>query len=141
MRWKRIRVFWYYRLTIANFFDLRYVPDETEFEHEPAEVAKDAPASYEPSDFVTQALQHSNVKLTWDTEDPERTKVTRRKFTKEDLANMDFKAYLASDSEDNLSDQDEETKAKYLALLADSVEDDEKNQEMEITFTPGYICV
>jgi hypothetical protein len=84
-------------------------------------------------------LQHSKVKLTWDTEDPERTKITRKKFTKEDLKDMDFKAYLASSSseEEAFSDDDkEDLQSKYRALLEDADEQD-KNEDMEITFTPG----
>lgn len=109
------------------------MPNDTTFD-DPTEIAIDAPVSYTPSDFITQALQHSNVKLTWDTEDPERTRITRRKFTKDDLANMDFKAYLASESDEELSG-DEEMKEKYRALIGG--DDEEKDLDMEITFTPG----
>ena len=48
-----------------------------------------------------QALRHSKVQLTWDQDDPNRTKVTRRNFTKEEIEEEDFKAFVASsDSED-----------------------------------------
>jgi hypothetical protein len=117
----------------ANFFDLRYIPDDMEFTDEPTDVANSAPQNYKPAEFVTQALQHSNVKLTWDDEDPERVKTTRRKFTKDDLNDMDFKAYLASDSDD---DVDEDLKQKYRSLIGGS-DDEDAGEEMEITFTPG----
>jgi hypothetical protein len=54
----------------ANMFDLRYIPEDMTFDDSPRDVATEAPLAYEPVDFVTQALQHSNVKLTWDAEDP-----------------------------------------------------------------------
>ncbi|KAF9284722.1 pre-rRNA-processing protein esf1 [Mortierella alpina] len=132
----------------ANFFDLRYIPDGMEFDDKPRDEAFGAPENYKPNDFATQVFQHSNVKLTWDEDDADRIKVTRQKFSKQDLEDMDFKAYLASSDEDDSEDEDdiEATKRKYRALLAggnkdsddsDAESDDDKNQEMEITFAPG----
>ncbi|KAI8929940.1 hypothetical protein BC831DRAFT_441650 [Entophlyctis helioformis] len=133
----------------ANFFDLRYVPDGMTFDDEPTDAAYEAPIVYEPAEFVTQALQHSNVKLTWDEEDPERLRVTRRKFTKDDIKDMDFKAYLASSSDEDEDDLGEgedadAIRAKYRALLsADDGDnngfksDDNEGEDMEITFTAG----
>jgi hypothetical protein len=117
----------------ANFFDLRYIPNGMTFDDEPRDEALDAPVLYEPSEFVTQALQHSNVKLTWDAEDPERAKTTKRKFTKQDIKDMDFNAFLASESEDEV---DPELAAKYKALLGDE-EEEQEMEDMEITFAPG----
>jgi len=101
--------------------------------------AYESPVVYEPNEFSTEALRHSKVKLTWDDDDPDRLKVTRRKFTKEDLKNMDFQAYIASDEED--SEDDEEARERYKKLLLgnsdDEDENDDHNQEMEITFAPG----
>ena len=134
----------------ANFFDLRYIPDGTtfvsnilnyidmEFENEPRDVAQEAPISYQPVEFTTQALQHSKVKLTWDNDDPDRIKTTRKKFSKEDLKDMDFKAYLASDSDS--AEDDQVLKEKYKALLLgdnNDSDDDEECEDMEITFAPG----
>ncbi|KAJ3040885.1 pre-rRNA-processing protein esf1 [Rhizophlyctis rosea] len=132
----------------ANFFDLRYIPEGMEFEDEPSDEASDAPQAYQPVDFVTLALQHSNVKLTWDEDDTERTKLTRRKFTKEDLKDMDFKAYLASsssDDEDSDAEDAADLRAKLLGLTGDGDADegdvfDDKlkdGEELEITFAPG----
>lgn len=53
---------------------------------------------------VEQALRHSNVKLTWDQDDPNRTKVLRRTLTRAEIEEDDFKAYLASSSEDEEED-------------------------------------
>ncbi|KAI9106234.1 hypothetical protein DFS34DRAFT_645034 [Phlyctochytrium arcticum] len=125
----------------ANFIDLRYIPDGMTFDDEPRDEAFEAPAVYQPKDFVTQALQHSKVKLTWDEDDDDRIRTTRRKFTKEDLKDIDFKTYIASASED----EDEDTDAlrdKYRALLSSGDNGDvyggkENREEMEITFAPG----
>ncbi|KAJ2798564.1 pre-rRNA-processing protein esf1, partial [Coemansia guatemalensis] len=129
----------------ANFFDLRFVPDEMEFEQEPKEEAMQRPEHLEPTDFATQALKHSKVELTWDADEPSRVKATRRAFTQEDVDNMDFANLLASSSDDNSSD--EEDLAKKRALLfsgnnKDSDDDSDKQDnddmgDIEITFTPG----
>ncbi|KAG0257236.1 pre-rRNA-processing protein esf1 [Actinomortierella ambigua] len=146
----------------ANFFDLRYIPDGMDFANDiPKDECYNAPEQYKPNDFTTQVFQHSNVKLTWDEDDAERIRVTRQKFSKQDLEDMDFKAYLASSDEEE-SDEEEDveaTRRKYRALLAgigkgkgsddENDSDDEgaeggvfgvkrdKDQEMEITFAPG----
>ena len=44
--------------------------------------------------FLNTALQQSTVRLTWDESDPKRLENTMRKFTKEDLENMDFRDYI-----------------------------------------------
>ncbi|RUP09759.1 hypothetical protein BC936DRAFT_140060 [Jimgerdemannia flammicorona] len=92
-----------------------------------------------------KALQHSHVKLTWDEDDQDRVQMTRRKFTKEDLKEMDFRAYLASSEEDDSGDEDtEEMRRKYKGLLAGAEgggfgknREEDEGAEMEITFTPG----
>ena len=57
-------------LATANFFDLRFVPDTTDFTMEkPRDECEALPARYRPNEFVTEALQHSRVKLTWDSDD------------------------------------------------------------------------
>jgi hypothetical protein len=117
------------------------------------------PDIYKPVDFVTnvryfyllmlqfiiqpvfyyniKVLQHSSVKLTWDDDDPDRVKNIRKKFTRKDIDDVEFKAYIASSSEE--SDEDvEETRQKYKNLLNEIENDNaEESQEMEITFTPG----
>ena len=76
------------------------------------------------------------MKLTWDDDDRDRVKAIRQNFTKKDLDYMDFKAYIASSSEE--SDEDvEEARQKYKNLLYEIESDNVKDQEMEITFTPG----
>ena len=92
------------------------------------------------------------MKLTWDDDDPERNKITRRTLSRKEIEESDFKAYLASSgSSDEDADIDTPAAAKrdkLRALLLGGGEDNEllpegwgkdteKAGEMEITFTPG----
>lgn len=47
----------------ANMFDLRYVPDGMTFDDEARDECTSIPKNYQPSQFSTDALQHSKVKL------------------------------------------------------------------------------
>ena len=50
--------------------------------------------------------------------DPDRTAVTMRKFTKKDLENLNFSAYLASSSsEDEGDDQQNDGKQSYTRFI------------------------
>ena len=94
-------------LSTANFFDLRFVPDETDFSSDkPREECRKIPEGYKPNDFVTDALQHSKVKLTWDAEDGSRKEAQARAFRggREAIDENDLKAYLGSDTSE---DEDE----------------------------------
>ncbi|KAJ8097578.1 hypothetical protein POJ06DRAFT_34833 [Lipomyces tetrasporus] len=131
----------------SNFFDLRYVPEDMKFDDKPKDVCTKIPATYRPNEFVTDALQHSKVKLTWDETPNERLQFARRAFSRREVEEMDFKAYLASsESEvddggrDELKDKDK-LRDKYRSLLLESQNntgfDSKADVDMEITFTPG----
>lgn len=129
----------------ANVFDLRYVPEDMEFdESEAKDTCNKISSSYRPdSAFVTDALQHSKVKLTWDETPKERLTLSSRLFSQKEIDDMDFKAYLASDS-DGSEEEDSLMKDKYKNLLGGKFsfdkgnEDDEEGEvDMEITFNPG----
>ncbi|KAL9623421.1 MAG: hypothetical protein Q9160_002314 [Pyrenula sp. 1 TL-2023] len=150
-------------LSSSNFFDLRFVPDGTEFS---ADKARDScqkiPEVYKPNEFVTTALQHSRVKLTWDADDLVRKEAQARAFRggRKEIDENDLKAYLGSDSSDD-NDDDQQTaghqsvtedgkpskkeaeKQKMRALLGLSTEPvkSSKNEtpvgDMQITFTSG----
>ncbi|ERT03198.1 hypothetical protein HMPREF1624_01503 [Sporothrix schenckii ATCC 58251] len=99
----------------SNFIDLRFVPDDTTFDDdEPRDECTEVPTNYKPVEFVTQALQHSKVKLTWDMhpEDTSRKDLMKKAFsgTPAELIENDLRAYLASDSdgEDGFEDDGEE---------------------------------
>lgn len=120
----------------ANFFDLRFIPDDTSFEHDAAhDVCTTVPQNYKPNDFVTDALQHSKVKLTWDEDDPQRKQASKRAFSQREVEDMDLQAYLASDTES----EREDAGAKYRTLLAGVSMGGRKTntEDMEVTFTAG----
>lgn len=133
----------------ANVFDLRYVPEGMEMTDEPRDECTSVPKHYKPIQFSTDALQHSKVKLTWDETPADRVEISKRAFTQKEIEEMDFKAYLASDSDESEVEHDDQAKNKLKALVMDSVKlgdksifdgkDDKEDDEvdMEITFTPG----
>lgn len=154
-------------LSSANFFDLRFVPEDTDFsDDKPRDECTRIPDGYQPNEFVTDALQHSKVKLTWDMEDKSRKEAQARAFrgSRKDIDENDLKAYLASDSSDSESEDEEavevvdttkgdgksskmskkeEEKQRMRALLGLSSEPtpapkpDGPVGEMEVTFTSG----
>ncbi|KAI5951187.1 ESF1 [Candida jiufengensis] len=134
----------------ANIFDLRYIPDDMIFDEldvkdECFKISK----NYRPdSKFVTDALQHSKVKLTWDETPKERLTLSSRPLSQREIEDNDFKAYLASDSEDDKDEKDEDSndlKTKYQSLLGNTFQtvgkedkdEEEDDVDMEITFDPG----
>jgi hypothetical protein len=140
-------------------FDLRFVPDDQTFKNRQIrDSATDVPSDYEAPVFQTRALQHTNVELTWDKEDEGRKKALTKKLTVDELKDDDFKAYLATDSDDGDGDDDgdgeeeggddpEAVRQRYLrlALLAEEKETengkggkkDEDEVDLEVTFEPG----
>ncbi|KAI0825046.1 hypothetical protein BC628DRAFT_1488995 [Trametes gibbosa] len=145
----------------ANVFDLSFVPDDMTFDDECRdEATDDLSAPYKPVEFVTDALRHSKVKLTWDEDEPERAQITRRVLSKKEIDENDFRAYIASssDSEPDFAPtalKGKKGKAaerdKLRALLLGGGDDDlpegwgrsndfgdaGDDVDMEITFTPG----
>lgn len=148
-------------LSSANFFDLRFIPDGTEFDDKPRDECKQVPAGYKPTDFVTDALQHSKVKLTWDMnpEEASRKDAINRAFTgsRAEIGENDLRAYLGSDSEDDEEEEEAEAaeqdtpklskkeleRQKLRAALGLGDEPSKKKKDsgpvgdMEITFTSG----
>ncbi|EFX05532.1 pre-rRNA processing protein [Grosmannia clavigera kw1407] len=107
----------------SNFIDLRFIPDDVTFDDdEPRDECTEVPTNYKPVDFVTEALQHSKVKLTWDLhpEDASRKDLVKKAFsgTPSELIENDLRAYLASGSED----EDEEEGEDGLGGEDDGVE-------------------
>ncbi|KAI7332350.1 hypothetical protein KC315_g4704, partial [Hortaea werneckii] len=85
-------------LTTANFFDLRFIPDEVSFEEDtPKEECSKLPEGYKPNDFKTEALTHSKVRLTWDDDDTTRKEVQKRAFSRAEIDENDLQAYIGSD--------------------------------------------
>jgi NUC153 domain len=106
-----------------------------------------------------QALRHSKVKLTWDDDDPERNRITRRTLSQKEIDEVDFKAYIASSGSESESDAshtsqpttgDDRKKSRrdrVRAILLSGNDENlpegwggtgkDKAGEMEITFIPA----
>lgn len=88
-------------LSTSNFFDLRFIPDDTSFEDDtPSDECASLPVGYKPNEFRTEALTHSKVKLTWDQDDVQRKEVQKRAFSRAEIDENDLQAYIGSDSSD-----------------------------------------
>nr|XP_057941243.1 ESF1 homolog [Doryrhamphus excisus]XP_057941330.1 ESF1 homolog [Doryrhamphus excisus] len=147
----------------CSILDLRFVPDDIIFHDQPKDAATDINlAAYTPKLFTSSASATSKVQLTWDETDHERVSALSKKMNKSELLEMDFKAYLASSSdEEDLHDeqegeehlpasagkQEEEKKkkkseeqlSKYRQLIKgiQDKEKQDKDMEMEVTWVPG----
>lgn len=106
-------------LTSANFFDLRFVPDDTEFDDVPRDECSAVPEGYRPTEFVTDALQHSKVKLTWDADDVSRKDTLNKAFSgsRAEIGENDLRAYLGSDSSEAESEGEQELEADDVPRL------------------------
>jgi hypothetical protein len=113
-----------------NFLDLRFVPDELrEFPYKPKEKFSqdEAIVDYEPDFNQNRALQHSKVKLTWDTNDRKREKMLERAFTKEGFNRDDINELLMSSE----SEQDEELMG-FRQNLFNNDKDENGNGDMNL---------
>lgn len=147
-------------LTTANFFDLRFVPDDTSFDDDtPRDECTKLPNGYKPNDFRTEALTHSKVRLTWDDDDTTRKEVQKRAFSRAEMDENDLQAYIGSgsDSDDSVASRKstaEDRKAKKqqqqrermrgLLGLGDQPaagrgkkDNDEPVGDMQVTFSSG----
>lgn len=113
----------------SNFLDLRFVPDDVTFDDEPRDECDRIPESYKPIEFVTNALQSSKVKLTWDIhpEEASRKEAVKRAFSgsRAEVEENDLRAYLASDSEDSDEEIEEVVAEDEPARDGDSAAEEE----------------
>jgi hypothetical protein len=116
----------------ANIFDLRFVPDDVTFDDTPKETATDVPDGHQPPEFVTEALQHSKPKLTWEGEDPERKRIVSEAF-KGDAENGQWDALLGSSEDEEEEDQDTRERYRNL-LLGDTAPSGSIEPAVETTF-------
>ncbi|KAF2964419.1 hypothetical protein GQX73_g9140 [Xylaria multiplex] len=118
-------------LASSNFVDLRFIPDDVTFDDEPRDECDSLVSNYQPTEFVTDALQHSRVKLTWDVAPDEaaRKENIRKAFTgsRAELEENDFRAYLASDS-----DGDDDVEDHIIEAEPVVVEDEPKLSKREL---------
>ena len=147
-------------LSTANFFDLRFIPDETSFDDDkPRDECRSLPDGYKPNEFRTEALTHSKVRLTWDDDDTSRKEVQKRAFSRAEMDENDLQAYIGSESSDaesvasrksaaeerKVRKKETERKKMRAALgLAEqqqpkksSAKREEPVGDMQITFTSG----
>lgn len=135
-----------------NFMDLRFVPDSlTGFPYPPKEVCDKIPADYQPKFYENSALQHSNVKLTWEAEDPRRNELLSKAFSKEQFKEEEIQQLLMSSD----SETDEDAKLFAESILKQDDKDDADNlnllkrkrdkgvkvkdgETIEITFDKGF---
>lgn len=108
-----------------SFLDLRFVPDSlTEFPYAPKETFTGSKSliNYEPDFNENRALQHSKVKLTWDTTDKKREKMIQRAFTKEGFNRDDINELLVSSE----SEEDEDL-IGFKQMLLNNAEKEQEN--------------
>ncbi|XP_071996544.1 ESF1 homolog [Engystomops pustulosus] len=153
--------------TSCSFVDLRFIPDDIQFDDEPKDSAVDVDLSaYQPKYFTAAAMVTAKVDVSWDATDPDRISTLRKNFKKDELLDMDFQAYLASSSEEEEEEEeaaeaeqevgsakpgdkkskksskdDEEQIERYRQLLKGIQEkeklQEDKDVEMEVKWVPG----
>lgn len=146
----------------ANKLDLRFIPDDMEFEDDPKDVCTEFPdmQTYKPRLYFTTALQQAKVELTWDENDVERKELTDKLFSNKisDIKDAELRKFVACSSEEENesggddekseleSDLEIEEKSKgknkldiYKNLLDDikKKEDEKKQKQVEMEFTWG----
>ncbi|KAF8337528.1 uncharacterized protein EI90DRAFT_2910021 [Cantharellus anzutake] len=141
----------------ANIFDMSYVPDDLVFDNDFRDECTEEPSVLRKLDFSTDALRHSKVRLTWDGDDPDRVMLTRRRLTKQEIEEQDFRAFIASSSssedseaepDGNVSKKAKHSASALRALLLDPSNVDElpegwgdnaysNKDEISVTFAPG----
>ncbi|CAL7943060.1 unnamed protein product [Xylocopa violacea] len=145
----------------ATKLDLRFIPDDMEFDQTPKDVCNELPefTKYKPRQFTTTALQQVKVQLTWDETNPERVELAQKlnSGNLDEIDKNDLQAYLATDSSDDESGKEEEKESqenesdtegekntdpveKYKALLKEIEEKEEakKKKDVELEFTWGW---
>ncbi|XP_077138680.1 ESF1 homolog [Ranitomeya variabilis] len=149
----------------CSFVDLRFIPDDAQFNDEPKDSAVDVDLSaYKPKYFTTAGVVTSKVELTWDETDQDRITALNKPFKKSEILDMDYQAYLASSSEEEEEEEeiaqetevsakpedakskkgpkdDDEQIQRYRELLKGIQEKEKKQQEkdieMEVKWVPG----
>ena len=115
--------------------DLRYVPDDVKFAQAARTTSTHIPESYKPPEyFYSHALQSTNVKLTWDEPEIERSALSswtnNKNSDKNAYAEQDLRTYLAEASEE--SDLEEERWSS-----GEDEEEDEEEDKDEVATSGG----
>ncbi|XP_049280035.1 ESF1 homolog [Anopheles funestus] len=100
----------------ANKLDLRFIPDDMEFDDQPKDRCTELPeiGKYVPRIFATSALHQAKVELTWDENDQDRKEFNEklRDGKWADLPEAELKKYVVCSSSDEEADDGEVTKRK-----------------------------
>lgn len=100
----------------ATKLDLRFIPDDMQFEDAPREECRETPdlSKYQPRSFQTTALQSAKVDLTWD-----ETAEDRKEFSEKlkegklnEISDLELRKYLACSSDE----EEEEEKKKVTTI-------------------------
>ncbi|CDW77800.1 UNKNOWN [Stylonychia lemnae] len=142
--------------------NLSFVADDLKFPQKLKEKATEVPAGYQfrGANTLSKALNHTNVKMTWDQDDPKRQQKFQKLMERDesDIDEDEFKEFLASGSEDEagMEDQDqdkiEQYRQKLLGALSGAsgdikdvfrkrdLQDDDENddQQLDIKFNVGF---
>ncbi|KAK7161287.1 hypothetical protein R3I94_004080 [Phoxinus phoxinus] len=114
----------------CSTIDLRFIPDDVTFDDEPKDRATDVDyGSYKPKLFTSAATTTAKVELTWDETDHDRVTALCRKFNKDELLDMDFKAYLASSSEEEEEEEEEEKERTEAEEPAQPLPEEKKGRK------------
>ena len=136
--------------------DLRFIPNDLKFPHEPKEVCTELPAASNVKSFLNRALQHTNIKLTWEEPKANRFQMLHKKMTEKEEEELELSDFIASASESEEDSEDEEetlTKKRDLFFGTNNneefQEDDwkadfdkskrrKKGGDIIIKFNPGF---
>lgn len=123
----------------ATKLDLRFIPDEMQFEDEPREMCTEMPdlAKYAPRSFQTTALQSAKVDLTWD-----ETTQDRKEFAEKlkdgklsEISDLELRKYLACSSDEEeveaQAGRGRRAKASRAIAVASGSESDESEESEE----------
>uniref|UniRef100_A0A182MSW3 Uncharacterized protein n=1 Tax=Anopheles culicifacies TaxID=139723 RepID=A0A182MSW3_9DIPT len=124
----------------ANKLDLRFIPDDMEFDDEPKDHCSELPevGKYVPRIFATTALHQAKVELTWDENDPDRKEFNEklRDGKWADMPESELKKYVVCSSSDEEVDADETNNGRKskrpivrLGSLGSNSGSDEENED------------
>ena len=134
-----------YEFELSNIrLNLSFIADDLEFPQAIKESVSEVPPDYEfkASNSLNRALNHTQVKLTWDETDPKRLRKFQRIMDADpdEIDEDEYKEFLASGTEDEEVEEDEiahdkdkveEYRQKLLGCLSDSKADPFRKRNLQ----------
>ncbi|XP_055606701.1 ESF1 homolog [Uranotaenia lowii] len=121
----------------ANKLDLRFIPDDMEFEDEPKDRCIELPeiGKYEPRVFTTTALNQAKVELTWDENDVERKEFNEKIRTGKlsELTDIDLKRYVACSSSEGEGEDEEREIAEPSSEEENSTDEEDEPESQKLS--------